>query len=48
MGIQPAKIEEKIAEAQTEVRRDKKAGEDALYEVGILDLPQELVYLVGD
>lgn len=46
--IQPAKIEEKIAEAQTEVReRIKKAGEDALYEVGILDLPQELVYLVG-
>jgi ribonuclease Y len=46
--IQPAKIEEKIAEAQSEVRdRIKKAGEDALYEAGILDLPQELVYLLG-
>jgi len=46
--IQPARIEEKIAEAQSEVReRIKKAGEDALYEVGILDLPQELVYLLG-
>jgi len=46
--IQPAKIEEKIMEAQTEIReRIKKAGEDALYEVGILDLPQELVYLLG-
>lgn len=46
--IQPAKIEEKITEAQSEVReRIKKAGEDALYEVGILDLPQELVYLLG-
>ncbi|MFA5360647.1 MAG: Rnase Y domain-containing protein, partial [Candidatus Paceibacterota bacterium] len=46
--IQPAKIEEKIIEAQSEVReRIKKAGEDALYEAGILDLPQELVYLLG-
>jgi len=46
--IQPVKIEEKITEAQTEIReRIKTAGEDALYEVGILDLPQELVYLLG-
>lgn len=46
--IQPAKIEEKITEAQAEIReRIKKAGEDAVYEVGILDLPPEIIYLLG-
>jgi len=46
--IQPAKIEEKIAYAEQEVKnRIKKAGEDAVYEAGILDLPPELVTLLG-
>jgi ribonuclease Y len=46
--IQPAKIEEKVAEAQAEVRDVmKKQGEDAAYETGILDLPPELVHLLG-
>ena len=46
--IQPAKIEEKIAEAQAEIRNlIQKAGEDACYEVGILDLPSEIVHLLG-
>lgn len=46
--IQPARIEEKIMEAQTELReRIKKAGEDAVYETGVLDLPQEIIYLLG-
>jgi ribonuclease Y len=46
--IQPARIEEKIIEAQAEIRETiKKAGEDAAYEVGILDLPPELIYLLG-
>lgn len=46
--IQPARIEEKIIEAQAEIRETiKKAGEDAAYEVGILDLPPEIIYLLG-
>lgn len=46
--IQPARIEEKVTEAQTEIREKiKKAGEDAVYEVGILDLPPEIIYLLG-
>jgi len=46
--IQPARIEEKMIEAQAEIRQTiKKAGEDAAYEVGILDLPPEIIYLLG-
>ena len=46
--IQPAKIEEKIIEAQAELREaTKKAGEDAAYDVGVLDLPPEIIYLLG-
>ncbi|NMB92426.1 MAG: ribonuclease Y [Parcubacteria group bacterium] len=46
--IQPAKIEEKVAEAQAEVREIiKKQGEEAAYETGVLDLPPELVHLLG-
>jgi len=46
--IQPARIEEKMIEAQAEIRETiKKAGEDAAYEVGILDLPPEIIYLLG-
>lgn len=46
--IQPAKIEEKIAYAEQEVKtKIKKVGEDAVYEAGLLDLPPELVTLLG-
>ncbi len=46
--IQPAKIEEKVEEARQELeKRVQKIGEEAAYEVGILDLPKEIVYLLG-
>lgn len=46
--IQPAKIEEKVAQAEQDIKEHiKKAGEEAIYEVGILDLPSELVFLLG-
>jgi ribonucrease Y len=46
--IQPSKIEEKVLQAEQEIKElIKKAGEDAVYEVGILDLPPELVFLLG-
>jgi len=46
--IQPAKIEEKVEETRGELEDHiRKVGEDAAYEVGILDLPKELVYLLG-
>ena len=46
--IQPAKIEEKVEEARLELEsRIQKIGEEAAYEVGILDLPKEIIYLLG-
>lgn len=46
--IQPAKIEEKVEEAQAEIeKRTQKIGDEAVYEVGILDLPREIVHLLG-
>lgn len=46
--IQPSKIEEKVEEAKKELNeRIKQAGENAVYEVGILDLPKEIIYLLG-
>mgnify|MGYP001600766109 CR=1 FL=1 len=46
--IQPAKIEEKVEEARQELEnRIHKIGEEAAYEVGILDLPKEITYLLG-
>lgn len=46
--IQPVKIEEKVEEAKNEIEeRIQKIGEDAAYEVGILDLPKELLRLLG-
>ncbi len=46
--IQPAKIEEKVEEARRELEdRIQKIGDDAVYEVGILDLPKEIIYLLG-
>jgi ribonuclease Y len=46
--IQPAKIEEKVEEARQELdSRMMKIGEDASFEVGIVDLPKELLMLLG-
>lgn len=46
--IQPAKIEEKVEEAKMQLDDHiRKIGEDAAYEVGILDLPKELTFLLG-
>ncbi|MBI5152888.1 MAG: ribonuclease Y [Parcubacteria group bacterium] len=46
--IQPAKIEEKIEEARQEMtEKMRQAGEAAAYEVGVLDLPRELIVLLG-
>jgi ribonuclease Y len=46
--IQPARIEEKVKEAEEEVsKKIKEAGEKAVYEVGILDLNPKLVELLG-
>lgn len=46
--IQPAKIEEKVEEAREEMeKRMYEIGEEAAYEVGIFDLPKEIVHLLG-
>lgn len=46
--IQPAKIEEKVEEARAELDDQiRKIGEEAAYEVGILDLPKEILHLLG-
>lgn len=46
--IQPARIEEKIEEAKKEItQKVREAGEAAVYEVGILDLPSEITQLLG-
>jgi len=46
--IQPARIEEKVEEAKKIVaQKIREAGEQAVYEVGILDLPAEIVHLLG-
>ena len=46
--IQPAKIEEKVDEAQRETdKRVMELGEDAVYELGIVDFPKEIVKLLG-
>jgi ribonuclease Y len=46
--IQPAKIEEKVDEAQRETdKRVMELGEEAVYELGIVDFPKEIVKLLG-
>lgn len=46
--IQPVKIEEKFAEAQAEIeRRMYEIGEAGALEVGIIDLPKEIIQLLG-
>lgn len=46
--IQPAKIEEKVEEAKQEInKRLYEIGEGAAYELGIYDLPREIIQLLG-
>lgn len=46
--IQPVKIEEKVEEARVELeKRMSEIGEAAAYEVGIYDLPKEIIQLLG-
>jgi ribonuclease Y len=46
--IQPAKIEEKVEEARTELaKRTQEIGDAAAQDLGIFDLPKELLQLLG-
>ncbi|MBI4193334.1 MAG: ribonuclease Y [Candidatus Colwellbacteria bacterium] len=46
--IQPAKIEEKVSEAQSELEaRIQEIGSEAAYDLGIVDLPKEITQLLG-
>lgn len=46
--IQPAKIEEKVEEAKEEiVKRTREIGEAAAQDIGIFDLPKEILQLLG-
>jgi ribonuclease Y len=46
--IQPAKIEEKVEEAKQELEQEiRRIGEEAAYDLGIIDLPKEITYILG-
>ncbi|OGM91032.1 ribonuclease Y [Candidatus Wolfebacteria bacterium RIFCSPLOWO2_01_FULL_38_11] len=46
--IQPAKIEEKVEEAKAEINKIMmEKGEEAVHEVGIYNLPKEIIQLLG-
>ena len=46
--IQPARIEELVEKAKEEVKEKiKKVGTEAVYEVGIVDFPPEIIELLG-
>jgi len=46
--IQPAKIEEKVEEAKSELdKRMNEIGEEAAYEIGVYDFPKEIIQLLG-
>jgi ribonuclease Y len=46
--INPSNIEEKIEEAKTEVEKIiEEAGKNASFEIGLFDLPQEIMILMG-
>lgn len=46
--IQPAKIEEKVEEAKSELtKRTQEIGEATVQDLGVLNLPKELVQLIG-
>jgi len=46
--IQPARIEDTVELAKKEIRsKIQEAGDEAVYEVGIVDLPPQIVHLLG-
>lgn len=46
--IQPARIEEKVEEAKQQLsKRVQEIGEEAVFEVGIMGLPKEIIQLLG-
>jgi ribonuclease Y len=46
--IQPSRIEQEIERAEQEINKKiKEAGEAAVYETGVLDLPEKLVAVLG-
>lgn len=46
--IQPARIEQEIERAEQEIaKKIKEAGEAAVYETGVLDLPDKLIQILG-
>ncbi len=46
--IQPAKIEEKVEEAKSEIaEKIKEAGDKAVYEIGVVGLDEKLIQLLG-
>ncbi|MDD4409797.1 MAG: ribonuclease Y [Candidatus Pacebacteria bacterium] len=46
--IQPARIEQEIEKAEQEiVKKIKESGEAAVYETGVLDLPDKLIQILG-
>ncbi|MFA5013364.1 MAG: ribonuclease Y [Candidatus Paceibacterota bacterium] len=46
--IQPQRIEQEIEKAEQEINKKiKEAGEAAVYETGVLDLPEKLVQVLG-
>jgi ribonuclease Y len=46
--IQPARIEQEIEKAEEEINKKiKEAGEAAVYETGVLDLPDKLIQILG-
>ncbi|MFA6374543.1 MAG: HDIG domain-containing metalloprotein [Candidatus Paceibacterota bacterium] len=46
--IQPARVEQEIEKAEEEInKKTKEAGEAAVYETGVLDLPEKLTQILG-
>ena len=46
--IQPSRVEQEIERAEQEIlKKIKEAGEAAVYETGVLDLPEKLVQVLG-
>ena len=46
--IQPARVEQEIEKAEEEINKKiREAGESAVYETGVLDLPDKLVQILG-
>ncbi|HPC30664.1 MAG TPA: ribonuclease Y [Candidatus Paceibacterota bacterium] len=46
--IQPARVEQEIEKAEQEINKKiREAGEAAVYETGVLDLPEKLVQVLG-